>query len=87
MGRLAEMPEIDVLLQNNSGATALYLPPQSGRRGRGADGDRHYAASKNRIHVIILSSLFLLTTYFSVPFVSVFEIITQEIYSITSHKR
>ena len=43
--RLLEVPETDVTLQNRNGATALYLPYLS------ESDTRHYAASKNRIHV------------------------------------
>jgi len=45
VNRLLEIAETDVTIQNRNGATALYLPHPSFLT------NRHYAASKNRIHV------------------------------------
>ena len=50
--RLLEGTEVDVLLQNRNGATALYSLSWDMLSDK-----RHYAASKNRIHVPLPSVL------------------------------
>jgi len=47
--RLLEIPDTDVVIQNRNGATALYQISLHSLM------TRHYAASKNRIHVSLLN--------------------------------